>query len=226
MPVRAGRGERSRGQLLEAALVCFSHDGLEGASVRVIARRAGQNVASISYHFGGKEGLYREVLSQAVRRVSEAADMMRRELGEGSVQDPDEAIELLKRFFGSVFRVLIADKQGILLAPLIVREQTRPTAAFDVIYEGGMRRTHETVSRLVGLAIGVSAEDPVTVLRTHSLMGQFLGLITARETLLRRMGWKDFSGHNADAVMAVVEENVSVLLRGLRQQKKKKAGKS
>ncbi|MFF4056093.1 TetR family transcriptional regulator [Streptomyces sp. NPDC001668] len=53
--------ERSRRQLLEAALDVFSAKGFDGARVQEIADRAGVNKQLISYYFGGKLGLYREL---------------------------------------------------------------------------------------------------------------------------------------------------------------------
>ncbi|MGK5558109.1 TetR family transcriptional regulator [Actinomadura kijaniata] len=50
--------ERTRRLLLEAALEEFSAKGLAGARVQDIADRAGVNKQLISYHFGGKEGLF------------------------------------------------------------------------------------------------------------------------------------------------------------------------
>ncbi len=58
--------EATRADLVEAAVEVFAAKGFEGASVREIARAANANLAAISYHFGGKEGLYREVLTQSV----------------------------------------------------------------------------------------------------------------------------------------------------------------
>ncbi|MGI5171045.1 TetR/AcrR family transcriptional regulator [Spirillospora sp. CA-253888] len=53
--------ERTRAALIEAALEEFSAKGFAGARVREIGRRAGVSKDQISYHFGGKLGLYREV---------------------------------------------------------------------------------------------------------------------------------------------------------------------
>jgi AcrR family transcriptional regulator len=53
--------ERSRQQLLDAAVVEFGAHGFSGARVNEIAQRAGVNKQLISYYFGGKEGLYRAV---------------------------------------------------------------------------------------------------------------------------------------------------------------------
>ncbi|TCC33764.1 TetR/AcrR family transcriptional regulator [Kribbella sindirgiensis] len=53
--------ERSKQQLLDAAVVEFGAHGFSGARVSEIAARAGVNKQLISYYFGGKEGLYRAV---------------------------------------------------------------------------------------------------------------------------------------------------------------------
>lgn len=53
--------ERSRRLLLGAALDVFAAKGFAGARVQDIAERAGVNKQLISYYFGGKEGLYREL---------------------------------------------------------------------------------------------------------------------------------------------------------------------
>ncbi len=51
--------------LVTAGLAVFAEHGYEAASVRVITARAKVNQGAITYHFGGKEGLYREVLRSA-----------------------------------------------------------------------------------------------------------------------------------------------------------------
>ena len=52
------RGEQTRRQLLAAATELFGECGLQGATTRDIAQRAGQNIAAITYYFSSKEGLY------------------------------------------------------------------------------------------------------------------------------------------------------------------------
>lgn len=54
--------ERTRSALVEAAIAVFAENGFAGGSVRDITRKAQANQGAINYHFGGKEGLYREVL--------------------------------------------------------------------------------------------------------------------------------------------------------------------
>lgn len=54
-------GIDARNRLLDAALVLFAEKGFSKTSIREIAHAAQVNVASISYYFGDKAGLYRAV---------------------------------------------------------------------------------------------------------------------------------------------------------------------
>jgi AcrR family transcriptional regulator len=57
--------QQTRQRLLDAGLAVFSEVGYHGGTIREIAGRAGTNIAAISYHFGGKDGLYTAVVRSA-----------------------------------------------------------------------------------------------------------------------------------------------------------------
>lgn len=59
----------TRDRLLRAAELEFAAQGLSGARVDVIARRAKLNKQLIYYHFGDKESLYQVVLERAYARI-------------------------------------------------------------------------------------------------------------------------------------------------------------
>ncbi|HEX9011823.1 MAG TPA: CerR family C-terminal domain-containing protein [Holophagaceae bacterium] len=64
----------TRHRLIEAAILTFAEKGYDGAGIREIAQRAKANSALVTYHFGGKEGLYREALRHiSARKASEVA---------------------------------------------------------------------------------------------------------------------------------------------------------
>src|SRR5947209_12814959 len=69
------RPVETRDSLLEAAIAVFSAKGFEGGSVREITQAANANQAAINYHFGGKEGLYREVLKASVQAFAELSPL-------------------------------------------------------------------------------------------------------------------------------------------------------
>ena len=59
----------TRQRLLEAAGQVFAEQGFRAATVRDICQRAGANIAAVNYHFGDKEALYREVITDSARQA-------------------------------------------------------------------------------------------------------------------------------------------------------------
>ena len=57
-------------RLLDIAISEFGAKGLEGASTRGIAAAAGTAMSSITYHYGGKEGLYLAAADRIAERMS------------------------------------------------------------------------------------------------------------------------------------------------------------
>ena len=56
--------ESTKEALLQAGTRLFASVGYDGTTVKDISERAGVNISLVSYHFQGKEGLYRAVLEQ------------------------------------------------------------------------------------------------------------------------------------------------------------------
>jgi AcrR family transcriptional regulator len=61
-PSSSSSTDDTRELLLKAAIPLFAKKGYAGTSVKDIADKAGVNVSLVSYHFKGKEGLYRTCL--------------------------------------------------------------------------------------------------------------------------------------------------------------------
>ncbi len=55
-------GVEARTRILDSAEELFAERGFFGASVRDITDHSGQRLASVNYHFGSKENLFRDVL--------------------------------------------------------------------------------------------------------------------------------------------------------------------
>jgi AcrR family transcriptional regulator len=67
-PGRPSSGARER--MLEAALAVLKEDGFAGLTNAKVATRAAENKALISYHFGSKQGLVREVAQTVAAQIT------------------------------------------------------------------------------------------------------------------------------------------------------------
>jgi AcrR family transcriptional regulator len=68
---RAATGLK-RALILDAARAVFEAEGLDGASLRAIAAKAGYTPAALYFHFDSKEAIYAEVLEASLERLRDA----------------------------------------------------------------------------------------------------------------------------------------------------------
>lgn len=73
-PATATQPTAVRDRLLVAARECFLSDEYQTVTTRQIAGMAGTNVSMIRYYFGGKAGLYEEMIRDTLRPLLEAVD--------------------------------------------------------------------------------------------------------------------------------------------------------
>lgn len=213
-----GKAAQAKARLFEAALKVFGERGPDGATVRDIARAAGQNVASIAYYFGSKGKLYQAVVEGIVRTILEGLEDRLAEveqLRRSGRNDPAAAAQLVKLLLKTVYLRMLSRDDAVSVVRIVVREQLGPTAAFDVLYGRGFKRIHEALCFLFGMAVGCDPRERETILRTHMLMGQVYFFAMSREAILRRVGWKSLAGKNAEVVASLLENHLDVMLQGL-----------
>src|SRR3989344_9300995 len=93
----------SRLSIIKAATVLFAKLGLDKCSTREIAKQSDSNISLISYHFGGKEGLYREVMrSYALEVKSNVQHMI------DDIQRNDITEEIFTEYMGKFIENIIS----------------------------------------------------------------------------------------------------------------------
>jgi AcrR family transcriptional regulator len=114
----------TRNRIMKAAARIFAEDGFDGASIRHIVARADVNQAAISYHFGGKEGLYRAVLQMALAALLQA---------DGATARPPAKLAreaALRAFIRRQLRPMMARDELSQYLRIFNWETVRPTPAF------------------------------------------------------------------------------------------------
>src|SRR3954470_21164505 len=123
--------------LLQTAVEQFGRHGFEGASTRQIAKASGTAMSSITYHFGGKEGLYLAAADRIAQGISEFQAPAFAAARAAAIESREQAVEwMLKLIDGFALMMLRSETET--WARFIIREQLDPTEAFDRIYRGAM----------------------------------------------------------------------------------------
>lgn len=86
------KSERSRRQILDAALDLFSHQGYGATSVRNIAERAGVSTGNVYHHFPDKEAMYKALFEEYWSAISDPEFPFNKALASGVFPDNLEQI--------------------------------------------------------------------------------------------------------------------------------------
>ena len=193
----------TRTRLVQTALSVFARRDFDAVSVREIVDLAEANIAAVSYHFGGKEGLYlatAEFLADTM--LGRMQPLLAKVRSAAKTADDEDAAELLRELIHGLVHNLLNDGVGDNAAGFILREQLQPTAAFDILFERLMvpiQRTYQAL--IIRLADDLDATDKrQQVLVTHALMGQILAFRIARTTVLRRLDQARFQTQDLDDI--------------------------
>jgi AcrR family transcriptional regulator len=205
------RGANTRQRLIHSALGVFGEYGFHGASTRMLAERAGANLAAIPYYFGGKEGLYRAAAEFIVefsrRELQPVIDRAERMAAERKRSRPAASAlleELLERFSSLVIGSPEVDSWAI----FIMREQLHPGAAFEILYEGMMKRLLGSASQLLAILLRMRSDDPRLIITTQTVFGQAMMFRSGRAAALRQLGWKEITDDRLKLIQSVVRENL------------------
>lgn len=117
-------GPETRERLIEAAGEVFAEEGLHGASIRDITRRARANIASVNYHFHDKFELYALVLRRAHESVVSATN-------QPLTADTPEA--RVRQLLSAMLTSALDPARPKWQTQLLGRELVQPTPALDLM---------------------------------------------------------------------------------------------
>ena len=157
--------------MLRAALDAFGRHGFASASTRDIAKSAGMPMSQITYHFGGKDGLYlacaRMIADHMAALMGETLAAIEAALA--ASPDRQTARACLSRLLSGV-AVALLDPATMPYSRFIVREQAEPTRAFDIIYSGMMGQILAALETMVSRISGQTGEP--TRLMAMAMLGR------------------------------------------------------
>jgi AcrR family transcriptional regulator len=200
-------------RLLDVAVDHFGRLGLDGASTRAIARDSDTRMSSITYHFGGKDGLYLAAAdhiadfmhSRIAPMLDHAATLCEED---GNICAAREAIHAM---VAGIALVMLHEETAA-MSRFIVREQGEPTEAFTRIYRGVMGRMLDRLSALLlRVADGRLLEAEARV-RAITIVGQVLVFRVARATVMTGMGWTRIAEDESAHITRAIAANLDAIL--------------
>ncbi|WP_367718715.1 CerR family C-terminal domain-containing protein [Nitratireductor sp. GISD-1A_MAKvit] len=210
---RLSSAEHTRLSLIRAGLKLFGEKGFEGTTTREIAGAAQANIGSISYHFGGKEGLHAACADYIVELLGEiAGSALDLKAVDAVSLTQAEAHGVLTQVLETMTGFIAARPEAGLIVRFVLRELSHPTVALDRIYDGIFAPVHRRLCAVWEAATGEPAESDETRLTVFTLIGQLVYFRIASEAVQRRMGWNEIGPREATAITAIAGSNLDAIL--------------
>jgi len=156
-------------KIILAAIEEFVEHGFAGARVRNISIKAGVNLAAISYYFGGKEELYKEVL----RYIGEIPD----HLDIATEQLPPEATpeDFLRHWLITFLKHSSSESRLFRLRyRMVVREMLSPSPYFSEMFVARMKPRFQQLGELIRRVRRVPTSDQELTMLFALMLAQCL----------------------------------------------------
>jgi TetR/AcrR family transcriptional regulator, regulator of cefoperazone and chloramphenicol sensitivity len=190
----------------------FTEHGFHKVTVRDIAREAHANLAAVSYHFGDKLGLYREVLQSAV-------DAMRTVSDETMQAPPGSTAEERLRLFVRVFLSRIMTEhagRATWIHKLMKHETFEPTPLAEWIVEQAVLPRLRYLEGIVAELLEADANDSRVRFSVLSLQAQCVFCMRHPLHAIVRAKWHDGRESDPDDVEAMANHISEFTLAGIR----------
>jgi AcrR family transcriptional regulator len=209
----------TRERLLRAATRLFSERGFGAVTVRELCREARANLAAVNYHFGGKLGLYREVMENALAGVRDDPTI--------DVPAGTPAEDRLRHYIRTYVPRLAAPRGRAVWAQKLMRhEMTDPTPLAPWIAEQVILPRVRFLSEAVAELLGTDVEDERVGRCVVSVQAQCLFYLPNRFREVAFPGWRDTSEEAIDAAADHIATFTLAGIRRTREQPSSPAGRS
>jgi AcrR family transcriptional regulator len=184
---------------MEAALDEFAERGFAGAKIRDICAKAGTNLASVNYHFHGKQELYRKVLDH-IFEMRDPLDDAAEKIAAGA--NPREAV----RVFIESFIAAASSPENPLFKhrfKIMLRELADPSPFLPELARGKIRPKLMRLQKILGDMSGGALSGTELTVKTMMLLGQCVFFFN-RPLMTALTGSESFLKDNSAVVTDIV----------------------
>ena len=168
-------GAQSRERLLLAAMRLFAEQGFATTSTREIALAAGTNIASISYYFGDKAGLYRAAFSERAPHPDKDVP---------AFTDPGATLrESLTAFYAMLLGPLKQGDLARLCMRLWFREMLEPTGLWHEKIDNGIKPAHAGLMLVLGRHMGIAKPGDEVARLAFCVVGLAIQMMVTRDVI-------------------------------------------
>lgn len=207
---RKAQGEETRAILINTAARLFAIHGYNGVSMRTLAAEADVNLATVSYHFGGKAGLYEAIMKNMIdarARFFPTAEETERRMNEAG-DDAHAKGDVVTWYITTLVMGMLGNKEHIWPAFLISREMARPTDAFPILEEHFFTPSFESLHTLTTHSLPDDTDAEELTIVAHCIIGMSVKFLECQGMITDRLCWHGYDEHGLQKICAVLSKRI------------------
>jgi AcrR family transcriptional regulator len=203
-------GDSTKEKIINTAGILAADMGLDNVSTRAIADYSGENIGSIHYHFGGKNGLFEAVALKAIRGCRELEFYTLIEaLDESST--PEQFSNVVRVMVSGAIADLFLSDRPAWHSQVIYQLFQRDDALYELFRDQLMNPKMKAMEKFLSLMNPAITKEDVLILTTTIQMPIF-SHANYMKALLKRLGMKRYSEEYLMKLENVLVKQTQLLL--------------
>lgn len=213
MSSRQIQGHETRQKLISIGARLFGLNGYNGVSMRTLSDVSGTNLATVSYHFGGKKGLYEAILYAILARKekifpSEESIQARIDMMEtGELSD----FNLISWFIKTFVKGLIGEPDTVWAVIIINRELAQPSELYHILEEKFFKPSFRSIGLMLKTVMGNDVDPEELVVVGEALMGISLKFVHNKD-FLSRLGKDKYTPELIEKVTDILSRRAALFV--------------
>lgn len=202
--------DTTKNKIVQAAGELAAENGLSHVTTRMVADRADENIGSIHYHFGGKNGLFEAVVREAIGGCSHVDDL---QIVEGISEDstPEELSATIRELVSSEITDMFRSDRPQWHVPVVYQLLQRDDNLYNIFDEEVLQQSMSGFSKLYKI-IDPTMQPEEIHLRAVIMKMPVFAHADYRKAMLKMLGKDEYSEEYLQLMEDLIVKQTQLLL--------------
>ncbi len=200
--------------ILDIASVMFAKGDYDSISTRDIAKRANVNISAISYYFGNKDGLYLEVIENAISFIKDSNEswvklVLNFKISNNRDENLNNFLNILGAYVDCVINnTVFMNSNSIVL----LKNSAKNNLVSNTVYNELFLPLNNILSRIFISITGLEPNNLKITFIVNMILGQMTDIAIHKDMILKLLGIKMFDNEGIEMLKRIFVEHARAIM--------------
>ena len=204
----------TKNSILDVASAMFAKSDYDSISTRDIAKAADVNISAISYYFGNKEGLYLEVINNAISFIKESNKswvnlVLNFKISNDKEENLNNFLNILNAYVDCIIsNITFMNSNSIIL----LKNSTKTELISEIVYNKLFLPLYRVLSRIFVSITGLEKNDSKITFIVNMILGQVTNIMVHKDMILKSLNIKVFDTNSIEELKRIFVNHTRAIL--------------